>query len=192
MELLELLASRHSVRDYLPEPVPEQVLADILEAGRLAPSAQNRQPWRYIVFTNNADIRRLAKNCGLIGLSNYFISKAPCVIIACADTASNVRINGQDYYLVDTAISFHQMHLTAFSHGLGTCWLAAFSEKKLKQFLNLPKTWRVVAISPFGYPAEKKSVYSKALSGLARSRDRLPLEAIVGYGSLPGNTDSQK
>lgn len=106
MELMELIASRASVRDFLPDPIPEDILKEILEAGRLAPSAQNRQPWRYLVFTDNARIKKLALNCGIIGLSNFFISKAPCLIIACADSSRNVRINHQDYYLVDTAISF--------------------------------------------------------------------------------------
>lgn len=163
----------------------------MLEAARLAPSAQNRQPWRYIVFTDPAQIRRLARHCGLIGLSNYFIAKAPCLIVACADTASNVRINGQDYYLVDTAISFQQLHLSAWSHGIGSCWLAAFSEKMLKKYLQLPKTWRVVALSPFGYPAEKKSLYAKTLSALAGSHDRLPLDAIVSSG-LPAGKDNRQ
>lgn len=153
MEIIELIASRASVRDFLPDPIPEEILKEILEAGRLAPSAQNRQPWRYLVFTDNARIKKLALNCGLIGLSNFFISKAPCLIIASADSARNVRINHQDYYLVDTAISFQQMVLTAWSHGIGSCWLAAFSEKK--------------------------SLYSKALSSFAGSKDRLSLCDIV-------------
>ncbi|HQC47891.1 MAG TPA: nitroreductase family protein, partial [Candidatus Syntrophosphaera sp.] len=53
MEIIELIASRASVRDFLPDPIPEEILKEILEAGRLAPSAQNRQPWRYLVFTDN-------------------------------------------------------------------------------------------------------------------------------------------
>jgi nitroreductase len=131
MDTKELIFGRHSVRNFLPDPVPEDVLADILEAGRLAPSAQNRQPWRYLVFTDNGKIQKLAQNCGLIGLANFFIRKAPCLIIACADTKANVRINNQDYYLVDTAISFHQMMLMARSYGIESCWLAAFFGKEI-------------------------------------------------------------
>ncbi|MBW6514648.1 MAG: nitroreductase family protein [Candidatus Syntrophosphaera sp.] len=180
MELKELIASRHSVRDFLPDPIPEDILRDILEAGRLAPSAQNKQPWRYLVFQDPNEIKKLARNCGLIGLSNFFISKAPCLIIACADASKNVRINQQDYYLVDTAISFQQMILTAWDHGIGSCWLAAFSEKVLSKYLKLPKSWRIVALSPFGYPADK-GVYAKLMSSFAGSNDRLPLDKIVTY-----------
>lgn len=181
MNIKEIINVRKSTRNFLPDPVPQEILEEILEAGRLAPSAQNRQPWRYLVFNDNRKIRELAKNCGLIGLSNFFIKEAPLVIIACAETKSNVRINNQDYYLVDTAISFQQMILTATAHGLGTCWMAAFSEKTLSKYLCLPASWRIVAISPFGYPAEKKSLYSKALSTFAGSKDRLPMDKIVIY-----------
>ncbi len=85
MDARELILGRHSVRDFLPDPIPKDIINEILEAGRLAPSTQNRQPWRYLVFSENAKIRKLALNCGLIGLSNFFIRKAPCLIIACAD-----------------------------------------------------------------------------------------------------------
>jgi nitroreductase len=181
MDFMELVSSRHSVRDFLPDPIPEDVMDDILEAGRLAPSAQNRQPWRYLVITNNADIRKLALRCGLIGLSNIFIRNAPCLVVACADHSKNLRVNHQDYYLVDTAISLQQMVLAAWSHGVGSCWLAAYSERVLKKYLKLPKSWRIVALVPFGYPAEKKTLYTKALSTIPGSQDRLPLDKIVTY-----------
>jgi len=180
MDTKELIFSRHSVRNFRPDPIPTDVLTDILEAGRLAPSAQNKQPWRYLVYTDNAKIQKLALNCGLIGLANYFIHKAPCLIIACAETKDNMRINGQDYYLVDTAISFQQMMLMALQHGIGSCWLAAFSEKKLRQYLQISSSWRIVAMSPFGYPAEK-NLYAKAVSSFAGSKNRKPLDTIVRF-----------
>ncbi|HNX02897.1 MAG TPA: nitroreductase family protein [Candidatus Cloacimonas sp.] len=181
MDAQELIFDRHSVRDFLPEPIAMEILSDILQAGRLAPSTQNRQPWRYIVFTENAKIRKLAVNCGLIGLSNFFIRQAPCLIIACADLKDNININGQDYYLVDTAISFHQLLLYARSYGIESCWLAAFSEKKLRNYLQLPTQWKIVAMAPLGYPKEKKGFYSKTISGLAKSSQRKPLEEIVRF-----------
>jgi nitroreductase len=181
MECKDTILSRHSVRDFLEQPIPAEILTDMLEAARLAPSAQNRQPWRFVVVQTREKIKSMALNCGLIGLSNYFIRSAPCVIIACADYKENLRINGQDYYLVDTTIAFHQMILMAWSYGIGSCWLAAFSEKKLKSWLQLPQSWRIVALSPFGYPAENPGLYSKVLKTFAGSKDRLPLEQIVRY-----------
>lgn len=181
MDINQLISSRYSVRDFLPEPIPEEILQEILEAGRLAPSAQNRQPWRYIVFTDPQDIRILTQKTGLIGLSNFFIKDAPVVIVACADLKKNVHINGKDYYLVDTAISFQQMMLTAWHHGIGSCWMAAFSEALLAKHLKLPDSWKIVAISPFGYPKENKTIYSKFLSAMSKSKDRQPLEQMVQY-----------
>ncbi len=181
MEFTELVASRHSVRDFLPDPIPDEILQEILQAGRLAPSAQNRQPWRYVVLADNAQVKKLALNCGLIGLSNVFIRSAPCLIVACADSSKNVRINHQDYYLVDTAISLQQMVLAAWNRGVGSCWLAAFSEKPVKKYLKLPNRWRVVALLPLGYPAESKTMYTKALSYFAGSQDRLPLDQTVTF-----------
>lgn len=185
MEIKEIIQNRYSVRDFKPDPIPEHLLQEILEAGRLAPSAQNRQPWRYIVFTDPEDIRTLTKKTGLIGLSNFFIKDAPVVIVACADLKKNVRINDKDYYLVDTAISFQQMILTAWHHGIGSCWMAAFSETLLARHLGIPKSWKIVAISPFGYPKENKAIYSKFLSAMSKSKDRQPLRDIVQYWKTP-------
>jgi nitroreductase len=181
MNCKETIFSRHSVRSFLPNPIPPDVMDDILEAGRVAPSTQNRQPWRFIVMQNPAKIKQFSLNCGLIGLANIFVRNAPCLIIACADTSKDIRINGQDYYLVDTAIAFQQMMLMAWQHGVGSCWLGAFSEKKLRKWLDLPSSWRIVALSPFGYPTENQGLYSKLVKTIARSRGRLPLQQIVRY-----------
>ncbi|MBM4403118.1 MAG: nitroreductase family protein [Candidatus Cloacimonetes bacterium] len=181
MDIKELIMSRHSVRSYKADPLSPEVLSDILEAGRLAPSAQNRQPWRFIVIQGTDKIKSLSVNCGLLGLSNFFIRQAPCVIIACADTRRSIRINDQDYYLVDTAIAFQQMMLMALAHGIGSCWIAAFSEKKLRKWLKIDDKWKIVALSPFGYPAEKDTLHARMVSGFARSSNRLPLEQIVHY-----------
>lgn len=181
MEYREVIQKRKSVRSFKSDPIPDDVLEEILEAGSCAPSAQNRQPWRYLVINDNQKVRELARNCGLIGLSNFFIKDAPVVIVACAETKSNLRVNSQDYYLVDVAISFQQMILAATNRGIGTCWLAAFSESKLRSYLQIPKSWRIVALSPFGYPAENEKFYPKLVSSFAGSRNRLPREKTIRF-----------
>ncbi len=178
-DTIELIKKRYSVRDFLPDPLPQEVIDDMIEAARLAPSAQNRQPWRYVIITEPEKIKELVKHTGLIGLSNYFIKDAPCLVIACAEAKKSVRLNQQDYYLVDVAISFHQMILAAWAHGVGSCWLAAFNEEKLAKYLNLPKSYRIVAMSPFGYPKDDKTLYSKALNVFSGSERRLRKEEIV-------------
>lgn len=177
-DIINLIKNRYSVRDFLPDPLPQEVIDDMIEAARLAPSAQNRQPWRYVIITEPERIKELVKNTGLIGLSNYFIKEAPCLVIACADVKKNLKLNQKDYYLVDVAISFHQMILAAWAHGVGSCWLAAFNEEKLARYLDLPKNYRIVAMSPFGYPKDSKTLYSKALNVFSGSDRRLKREEV--------------
>ncbi len=181
MEFKETIMSRTSVRSYLPEPIPDDVLNAILESGRNAPSFQNRQCWRYIVLNEPNEIANLAKKSGLVGKINFFLKEAPVVIVACADPAKSGKMNGQDYYLVDTAISFQQMMLTAWDLGIGSCWMAAFDEKSVKKALGIPDKIRVVAISPFGYPKEKESLYGKAVKLFASSKSRQKFDDMVCY-----------
>ncbi|MCF7920498.1 MAG: nitroreductase family protein [Candidatus Cloacimonetes bacterium] len=179
MELYEIIQSRESVRDFAETAIEAEKLEIILEAGRLAPSAQNKQCWRFVVLQDKDNIKRFAKHIGLLGTVNFFIAQAPVVIVACADPKRSARVNGQEYYLVDTAISFQQMMLAAWSMGIGSCWLAAFNEKSVRQYLQIPENIRVVGLSPFGYPKEKNSLYSKAVKTFAGSRNRLELDKII-------------
>ncbi len=167
----------------MEKEIPEDILKEILEAGRLAPSCQNRQCWRYIVVKDKKKRYELALKSGFIGKVNFFIKQAPVIIVAVANPKDSCRLNGQDYYLVDVGISFQQMMLTAWNFSIGSCWLAAFNENKVKKILEIPDKYRVVAISPFGYPKEKKSLYSNLVSAFANSKNRLPLEKIVKYDS---------
>lgn len=181
MDLEQVIASRYSVRDFLAREIPEDILKRIIEAARIAPSWQNRQCWRYIICRDKGVIKKLATESGLISKVNLFIKKAPVIIVACADPAQSGRINNKDYYLVDTAISFQQMMLAAWNFGIGSCWLGAFKEQKVKAILDIPENIKVVAISPFGYPKEKKSIYSKVVTMFAGSKKRKPVNEITSY-----------
>jgi len=172
IEIQELIRTRYSVRDFLNEPIPDNVISDMKEAARLAPSFQNRQCWRYIFVDDPELIKDLSAKSGLVGKVNFFIKKAPLIVVACGDPAHSGRMNDQDYYLVDVAISFQQMMLAAWAHGIGSCWLAAFNEKSVRKILKIPRRIKVVAISPFGYPSKSKSIYSKVLTTLAGSKKR--------------------
>jgi nitroreductase len=181
MEFTDVILSRRSIRSFSKEGIPENVLNDILEAARLSPSSQNRQCWRFIVVNNEETRKKLAFKSGLIGKVNFFIKDAPVIIIACADPSKSVRLNKQNYYLVDTAIAFQQMMLAAWDHGVGSCWLAAFDEQKIKDILDIPSKIRIVAMSPFGYSRQKASLYDKALKTFAGSKKRLDLHKIISY-----------
>lgn len=154
---------------------------EILEAARLAPSFQNRQCWRFVVVQDPGKKRELALKSGFLGKVNFFIKDASAIIIACADTSKSGTVNGQDYYLVDVSIAFQQMMLAAWSHGIGSCWLAAFNENKVKKILNIPDKIRVVAMSPFGYPKDKQGLYAKAVKTFAGSKKRLAIDKIIKW-----------
>ena len=181
MEFKEVIFSRKSVRSFQNKAVPEEIMNDMMEAARLSPSFQNKQCWRFVVVRDKNIIRELALKSGLVSKVNFFIKDAPLVIVACADPVKSGTMNEQDYYLVDTAIAFQQMMLTAWNYGIGSCWLAAFNEQKVREILEIPKKIRIVALSPFGYPKEKKTVYEKALKVFAGSKKRNTFNKIVCY-----------
>ncbi|MDP8202557.1 MAG: nitroreductase family protein [Candidatus Tenebribacter burtonii] len=181
MEFDEVIISRKSVRSFLDREIPEEILNEMMEAVRLSPSFQNKQCWRFIVVKDKKIIKDLALRSGMISKVNFFIKDAPIVIVACADPAKSGMMNNQNYYLVDTAIAFQQMMLTAWNSGIGSCWLAAFNEQKVREILDIPNNIRVVAFSPFGYPKKKKTLYEKAVKTIAQSKKRKDIKKIVCF-----------
>lgn len=149
MELMDAIRNRRSIRDYLPRPVPREILWEVLEAGRLAPSARNQQEWRYIVVEDQVRRERL------MAAASYqtFVAAAPVVLVACAETDARYMQCGQLAYPIDVAISIDHLTLKAVEEGLGTCWIGAFDEAKVKEILNIPPQIRVVELITLGYPA---------------------------------------
>lgn len=178
MDGLELIKMRHSVRSFKSDPISQDIINEITEAGRLAPSAQNKQCWRFLVLTDKELIKKVAYH-SVIGTVNYFIKDAPLLIIACADPSQSVVLNQQNYYLVDTAIAFQQMMLAAWNFGIGSCWLAALNEKSLKKLFNIPEPIRIVGMSPFGYPKDNPGLYEKMVKSFAGSKKRLSSDKII-------------
>jgi len=170
MEFSEVIKLRHSCRNYSNEEIDSEILQEILDAGKFAPSAQNRQPWRYIIIKDKELIKKVAFH-SIVSSINFFVKEAPVIIVALGDTDSSLRFNGQEYYLVDVAISFQQMMLAAWNRGIGSCWLAAFDEEQLRKLLDIHPKYRIVGLSPFGYPKDKNT-YSKIVSFFAGSNKR--------------------
>ncbi len=167
MEFYELVKRRRSIRAYRPDPFEEDKLLRILEAGRLAPSAANRQPWHFIVVRDPTKKELLRR-----GYNRDWFVKAPVIIVVCADPSEAWRRrDGEEYWKVDAAIAMEHIVLAAANEGLGACWIGAFDEKAVKEVLGIPEHIRVVAMTPLGYPAEEKGPVT----------DRKPLEEIVHY-----------
>lgn len=166
MDVFKAISDRRSIRKYRAKDVEENKLERILEAGRLSPSAANRQEWKFVVVRDAAIKQQLvAAARGAIS-----VAEAPVVIVGCAADASAVMPCGQYAYTVDLSIAFAYMILEAQELGLGTCWLGAFDEGAVKKALDIPEEVRVVAMTPLGYPAESPS-----------QRPRKSMKEIVSY-----------
>jgi len=147
LSLVDIVLSRRSIRHYEKKEIPKGVLSQILEAGRQAPSAANRQPLHFIVVTDENSKKEFSK-----GLFNRFIKDAPITIVGCANTGD--FMTGK-WAVVDTTIALQNMVIAAWSMSIGSCWIGDFKEEKVKQTLQIPDKWKVVALVSFGYPAEQ-------------------------------------
>jgi len=165
MEFSELITKRYSVRAYKSTPIEETKLKNILEAARMAPTAANYQPFRFIVIHTSGretELRRIYRR-------SWFV-QAPIIICACGLPSQGwVRSDGMNYTYVDVAIAMDHLILTAANVGLGTCWVADFDVKAAREILGLPERVEPVAFTPLGYPDDQPKVKErKSLSELVR------------------------
>ncbi len=167
MDVFKAIRARRSVRSYLEQKdIEQEKLTRVLEAARLAPSASNRQEWRYIVIKDIDTRKKLSQAAK--GQSQ--VAQAPVVIACCAVTDHHVMSCGEKCYPIDLAISIDHMTLQAAEMGLGTCWIGAFDSEKVKNILNIPREVEVVEMLTLGYPDKPLGEDSK---------DRLALSEIV-------------
>ena len=155
MDVYEAIRMRKSVREFTSKAVTEAALRRILEAARLAPSACNRQEWRFIVVRDAATRAKLS----VAACNQKFVGQAPVVLVCCAETDEHVMRCGHPCYPIDVAIAMDHIALCAVAEGLGTCWIGAFDEAKVKRICGIPaKGVRVVELMPLGYPANPAKV----------------------------------
>ena len=153
MSILDSILSRRSIRKYQTKDIPDDVLNQILEVGRQAPSAANRQPIRFVIVNNHEIAKEFSSD-----LFNRFIKDAPVIIVGCADV--NSLLTGK-WAVVDATIAMQSMVIAAWTLGVGSCWIGAFNEKKVKEFLRIPDKWKVVALVTLGYPSEQSKPKKK-------------------------------
>jgi len=153
MDVFAAIKQRRSVRAYKPAQVEEEKLKKILEAGRLAPSANNWQDWKFVIVREIESRNKLAR----AAFGQLFIGEAPVVIVACGTEPKAIMACGQPTSTVDVSIACAFMMLAACEQGLGTCWIGAFREDEVKKILKIPEPIRVVAVIPLGYPDEGPS-----------------------------------
>jgi len=150
-EFLELAKHRYSCRKYKDRPVEEGKIEQVLEAGRIAPSAVNLQPWHFFV-ARTKDALSKVHPC----YHREWLETAPCVIVICGNPAKSWKRkgDGQDHLLMDVAITTDHMTLQATDLDLATCWICNFDPEALRQALNLHPDLQPIVLLPLGYPAD--------------------------------------
>ena len=180
MAFLELLKRRKSVREFLDRPVEREKIMTCLEAARLAPSACNSQPWKFIVV-DDEQLRN--KLCGAafggIYSMNSFCKTAPVMVVVISEKSKFVaRIGGMfrgtKYYLIDIGIAVEHFVLQAEDSGLGTCWIGWFNERAVKSILNVPQNKKIDILIAVGYYDGEK---------LSPEHGREPLHKIASFNS---------
>jgi nitroreductase len=152
-DLFDVFQERRSIRQFKPEIVRKEDLKRILEAARLAPSANNRQPWRFIIVRDKFRKERLAK----AACNQDFIAEADVIVVTLGDPQASPKIkfeNKRIPHLQDPMIAVEHMVLAATALGYGTCWIGAFREKEVKHILKVPRRFHVISLLPIGVPAQ--------------------------------------
>jgi nitroreductase len=172
LDVFEAIHKRKSAQAYETTPVSKETLGVVLEAGRLAPSAKNIQPWHFIVVTNKDKRKTLSK-----GPYAKFLDEVPAAIVLCGDQEAS-----PDWYIMDVALAGENMVLAATNEGLNTCWVASFDEKDVQNQLGIPANLRVVAIMAIGYAKEKESIGRRILSLVHRRKKLDEITSWEMYG----------
>jgi len=147
-DILEIIKSRRSIRNYKNEKIKDEEILKIVEAGRWAPSASNNQPWRFIIVQNEELIKKIGDACKILTI-NSFVEKAPLIIIIYTEKKHR-------WVELDCGICAENMMLEAHSIGIGSCFVGAFKENKIKEIINLPEDFNVVGLITFGYKENEK------------------------------------
>jgi len=198
LEVMQAIRGRRSIRRYDDRPVPQEIIDELLEAARLAPSTSNLQTWRFKVITDASTRKSLRE----AAFNQRFVEAAPVVIVACADfnafgdratrtmellRTRSVRVSlpmllrtlrsgkAEDLEernltgaIINVSIAVENIVLAAVSLGLGTCWVRAFQPERVSEILSLPPECPPLFLLPLGYPAEDPE-----------ARSRKPLDEIL-------------
>jgi nitroreductase len=165
--VLALLKGRRSIRRYRPDPVPDEMIEQLLEAGRWAPSASNRQPWQFVVVRDEAILKQVAQEAAIYFLRWAHVEEAPLLIVLCGDARNRIY---RQFLHEDVGLAGSQIMLQAHALGLGTCWIGGLDRKAIADVLKVPEHIEIVGLLTVGFPDEEPEPPA-----------RKPLGAIVHY-----------
>lgn len=167
------IEARRSCRAYLDKPVSDETLELCLEAARLAPSACNKQPWRFIVVRDRAKLDAICDKALLPGIPMPWLKKAPAIVALCTERSMGTHwlaplLSGVQYDLIDIGIAGEHFVLAAETQGLGTCWIGWFRSAPLKRILGIPWNVKPLSLISLGYPERiSEPVKRKPLSAIS-------------------------
>jgi nitroreductase len=168
LDFYEVVKSRRSYRAYKPELPDQDKIERILEAARLAPTWANMQGMHYIIVKNPNKVKAVWR---AIGQKQKFAEAPMFIVGVISEIGSGTNGSGEKYYPVDFGICFEHLILAATAEGLASCWIGWFDENQLKSELDIPKKFRILGLTPLGYPIKPKGPV----------QDRNSLDKIVHY-----------
>lgn len=168
----KIVSDRYSCRSYSQEPVTREQILAVLECARLAPSACNKQPWKYVVIDESQLLEQV-----YAAYDRPWIKEAPAAIIVMGNRSEawHRKHDGYDATDIDVAITTEHICLAATSMGLGTCWVCNFNPETVCSALNIPDEWEPLVIIPIGKPAEGISIPEKK---------RKTVEELIQWGKF--------
>ena len=171
MEVKEAIKRRRSVRSYKDREVSQAILDDLMDSVRMAPSASNRQDWKFIL------VKKQSIKDKLFEASNKqsFVKEAPVVIAGVATDPEDKMSCDVEAGIVDLAIALDHLTLRAAEEGLGTCWIGAFDQEKAKEILGVPEEHKIISLMPLGYPTYDLT---------SEAKNRKSLDEIVSYNKF--------
>jgi nitroreductase len=155
MDALSALKTRRAVRAFTAQPVPREILEDIVDCGRLAATAINIQPWEFVVITDRAMLGRMAD---ATDYGKHIAQAAACIAVLCREGT---------YYLEDGSAATQNILVAAHAYGVGSCWVAGDKKQyadAVRLMLGAPEGLKVVSLVPLGYPAEIKPKQKRPLN----------------------------
>jgi nitroreductase len=155
MDCIQALKTRRCVRAYTGEPVPQEVLRDLIDCGRLAATAVNIQPWEFVVVTDRSTLRAIA---AAADYGKFIAQAAACIAVLCRDTK---------YYLEDGCNASQNILVAAHAHGLGGCWIAGDKKpyaQTICRMIGAPEGFRLISLLAIGHPAEQPEKEKRALA----------------------------
>ncbi len=170
MSVEDIIRKRRSVRSYQEKKVPKEKIEKVMNAVRMAPSARNKQGWKFVIVEDEEKKSEVHEYANL----QDFVKEAPVLIAGIATDPDYMMSCGTPGGIVNLAIALDHLTLEAAEEGLGTCWIGSFEPEKVKEALKIPEDYKIGALMTLGYP---KSPLEK------KDKDRKDLDEIISYNT---------